>query len=161
MRISALFCVLLFVAGGCSSTVLEPVVGRIRSPELGLATAEVQTEPAPGGGVRLSTDIGQGRRAIGLTSIDTDRLISVLESTIEDWDDKSDSAPFRETLMGAAVATSRSNPFLVELVKTPEMKEPVFMLMVGYTDAVAALVLDKKNAAMWAKKWRRAAGHGF
>lgn len=153
-----IFWILLAVLGGCRSTELEPVVGRLRMANQHLSNTFVLTAAQPGGGVRVSTNVGMGQRAVTLSATDTDRLIAVLESQLAGWS-RIRSGAFRETLMGALVQTSRQNPMVVELARTSEMAEPVFLLSVGYYDTSAALVLDKKNAEMWAKTLRVEAGY--
>ena len=54
---------------------------------------------------------------------------------------------------------SGQNPFLVELLKTEEMSEPIVLVTVGYRDAAAALALDKSNTRNWMNRLREKAGY--
>lgn len=160
MRILSCSLAALLALTSCSSTETGPVMGRLRTPGIAPSTAQVYTTPIPGGGVSISTDLGQGQRAIAISDFDTARLASSIESSISGWSRLRRSAPFSETVMGATAGFNGANPLLVQLTKTPQMVEPVFLLTVGYRDATASLVLDKENAATWARRLREASKQG-
>ena len=163
MRIFPPLCALVIVLSGCKSTPppeTETVIGRLTGPGIAPSNAQVFTMPLTGGGVKVYTDVGRGVRAVTLNPYNTIRLITAIETTLVDWKAKTESPPFKETLMGGAAEFQGTNPFSLQLAKTPQMVEPVFLLEVGYYDATAALVLNRQNASIWVRKLRAITGTG-
>jgi hypothetical protein len=146
---------LLFSA--CETTP-EPdrVMGRVEGPGVPMTTAELITAPGPGGTIRLSTDVGRGRRAVTLSPVEALQLIAVLQKYLAEWDDWSDKRPFRETLMMGVASAGTAAPFFVQLAKSPGMEDPVFIVVVGYAEAIGGLALDRKNAKRWVTHLQRA-----
>ena len=106
----------------------------------------------------LSTDVGQGKRAVTVSGSEIALLITSMENELSRWGEYRGKAPFQRTVSMGVADQSNRNVYVVEILRTPEMDQPAFRLTIGYKDTSANLVLDKDNATNWLRVLRATSG---
>ena len=156
--VASVFC--LLIAGCATDNLDDPVLGRLE-PVGGIPqTTELITRPNAGGGVLVGTIAGGGgQNVVGISASETDRLIGALGATLKNWDGYVDGRPFREMIHFGAMGTGRANPFTLELMKTPAMSKPQFVVTLGLSGGLARFYFDRANARRWGVRLAEAAGY--